>query len=172
MTLPGIKNIKRAENKMFDNKFQENKNVPKKTHPHKSVIFLFIVLAILLVISVSVIISQRRYTNQLKSNVEYYKERLKEKDDTISNLKNDVRSMKNELNFYENNAVIVTINGQKYHKHTCQYIVGKNYYIYNIAAAEHYGYEPCDICFNNNEDDHIKTKFEEDLDRIKEKVSS
>ena len=150
--------MKRAENKMFDNKFQENKNVPKKTHPHKSVIFLFIVLAILLVISVSVIISQRRYTNQLKSNVEYYKERLKEKDDTISNLKNDVRSMKN--------------NGQKYHKHTCQYIVGKNYYIYNIAAAEHYGYEPCDICFNNNEDDHIKTKFEEDLDRIKEKVSS
>ena len=80
--------------------------------------------------------------------------------------------MKNELDFYENNAVIVTIDGEKYHKHTCQYILGKNYYIYNIEAAEHYGYEPCDICFNNNEDDHIKTKFEEDLDRIKEKVSS
>ena len=161
-----------VENESQENKKEETNNIPKNTNPHKRIAFFPIIIAIFLAISVGTNIFQKKDNAQLKSNIEYYKERLKEKDDTISNLKNDVHSMKNELDFYENNAVIVTIDGEKYHKYNCQYILGKNYYIYNIEAAEYYGYEPCDICFNNNEDDHIKTKFEEDLDRIKEKVSS
>lgn len=51
-----------------------------------------------------------------------------------------------ELSFWRESAVIVTRTGEKYHTYGCQYIRGRDIWIYNIEAAEGRGYEPCSVC--------------------------
>ena len=52
-----------------------------------------------------------------------------------------------ELNFYRNNAVIVTLNGEKFRCWGCYHLDGRRYFIYNIELAESMGYEPCADCW-------------------------
>lgn len=70
-------------------------------------------------------------------------ERLKEQYNDIRSQKNEMQS---ELNFWQDYAVITTEYGEKYHTYGCQYIEGRDFWIYNIAAAIGRGYEPCPVC--------------------------
>ena len=70
-------------------------------------------------------------------------ERLKEQYNDIRSQKNEMQS---ELNFWQDYAVITTEYGEKYHTYGCQYIEGRDFWIYNIAAAIGRGYEPCSVC--------------------------
>lgn len=57
-------------------------------------------------------------------------------------------NMKDEYNFYENHACIVSsVAGEKYHRYSCQYVDNfTEFYIFNINYAESLGYEPCSVC--------------------------
>lgn len=98
---------------------------------------------------------------QLKNKVEKQKELINDNQLEINNLNS-------ELGFYENNAVLVSEHGEKYHKYTCQYMKGKAYWIFNVEAAESKGYEPCSVCFgdesneaNISMEDYMKTMIEQ-----------
>lgn len=52
-----------------------------------------------------------------------------------------------ELSFYRDNAVIVTLGGEKYHRWGCSHVSGRQYLIYNIGLAELRGYAPCLDCW-------------------------
>lgn len=54
--------------------------------------------------------------------------------------------MKSELYFWQDYAVIVTEHGEKYHTYGCQYIEGRDFWIYNVGAAIGWGYTPCSVC--------------------------
>ncbi len=56
--------------------------------------------------------------------------------------------LRNELEFYRDNAVIVTESGEKYHKYGCYHLLGSRYYIYNVELAESFGYTPCSDCWD------------------------
>ena len=51
-----------------------------------------------------------------------------------------------ELIFWQENAVLVTMTGSKYHTYDCYHIEGRSYYIYNIELAQYKGYKPCLDC--------------------------
>lgn len=51
-----------------------------------------------------------------------------------------------ELEFWKKYAVIVVENSEKYHTYGCQYIKGKDFWIYNKENADLLGYEPRSIC--------------------------
>lgn len=57
-----------------------------------------------------------------------------------------------ELNWFMENAVLVTETGSRYHRSTCQYVQDRDYWIYNIENAEYQGYSPCKVCFSGNYD--------------------
>lgn len=52
-----------------------------------------------------------------------------------------------ELEFCRNNAVFVTVSGEKYHCYGCHHLTGHRYFIYNIELAKEMGYEPCSDCW-------------------------
>lgn len=52
-----------------------------------------------------------------------------------------------ELTFYRNNAVLITLGGEKYHRWGCYHVSGRSYLIYNVELAELNGYTPCLDCW-------------------------
>lgn len=54
-----------------------------------------------------------------------------------------------ELSFYRNNAVLVTLGGERYHHWGCYHLNGRQYLIYNIELAEIRGYTPCLDCWES-----------------------
>lgn len=54
-----------------------------------------------------------------------------------------------EIDFYRQNACIVTASGSKYHHWGCYHIAGRDFNILNTALAESYGYEPCQDCWED-----------------------
>ena len=52
-----------------------------------------------------------------------------------------------ELTFYRDNAVLVTLGGDRYHRWGCYHISGRRYLIYNVGLAELRGYTPCRDCW-------------------------
>ena len=52
-----------------------------------------------------------------------------------------------EITFYRNNAVLVTLGGEKYHRWGCPHVSGRSYLIYNVGFAELKGYTPCLDCW-------------------------
>ena len=69
-----------------------------------------------------------------------------DKDTAITSYRTRIAGYQQELRFWENNAVIVTQSGEKYHTYWCQYIEGKDFTIYNVESAVRRGYEPCSVC--------------------------
>lgn len=51
-----------------------------------------------------------------------------------------------KLGFWERNAVVVTVTGEKYHDPDCPTIRGSEFYIYDVDTAEWLGYKYCHIC--------------------------
>ena len=66
----------------------------------------------------------------------------------IDKLHDDIDEIKDEYNFYNESACVVSgVNGKKYHRYTCQYVDDfTEYYIFNVNYAEYLGYEPCSAC--------------------------
>ena len=52
-----------------------------------------------------------------------------------------------EYKFYHEHAVIVVVNGQNYHKYNCNWIMYRDFYIYNKETAIALGLEPCYDCY-------------------------
>ena len=61
-------------------------------------------------------------------------------------LKIRIDAMSEELEFWRDSAVIVTLAGEKYHTYDCYHIDGRRYFIYNIELAKTKGYQPCLDC--------------------------
>lgn len=56
--------------------------------------------------------------------------------------------MQKDLDFYKNNAVIVTKTGTKYHKYGCYHLSNVDaIWIYNTEAAKGRGYTACADCW-------------------------
>jgi uncharacterized protein YlaI len=51
-----------------------------------------------------------------------------------------------ELAFWNDNAVICTTEGNKWHHYGCGHIAGRNFYIFNTEYAKYLGYTPCLDC--------------------------
>lgn len=58
-----------------------------------------------------------------------------------------------EYRFFHKYAVVVTTAGKKYHHYGCYHIEDRQFYIYNIAAAEAKGYTPCLDCIEESENE-------------------
>lgn len=107
------------------------------------------------------------YSNQMESQLEELRTEVQLKEDTIRIKENTIEKQANtiseyqkraadqakelndisrELSFWRRYAVMVTGTGEKYHTYGCQYVEGREFWIYNIAAAEGMGYEPCSVC--------------------------
>ena len=69
-----------------------------------------------------------------------------ELEETNDNLRAEDERNSEELEFWQESAVIVTTDGKKYHHYGCGHIEGRDYYIYNIEKAEAMGYTPCLDC--------------------------
>lgn len=77
-----------------------------------------------------------------QSKVINYKTRL------IEDFMDEKRKREEILGFYEQNAVICTTEGYRYHRYGCGHLQGHNYYIFNTEYAKSMGYTPCLDCFN------------------------
>lgn len=111
----------------------------KKKHPKKEkskLWILFLMISILLMVGcISIWL--------------FEESRISEMESTISSLKSKYSEASSDLNFWENNAVLVTETGDKYHRKGCQYVQGRNFLIYNVEKAVEEGYSPCSVCLPN-----------------------
>lgn len=99
-----------------------------------------VVTCIIVVLNSTHQISSLQAENEnLKGDVEYQR-----------NFRNDAeeenKELKEQLDFWSRNAVIITQNGERYHTYGCQYIEGKDFIIYDVESARNMGYSPCSIC--------------------------
>ena len=80
-----------------------------------------------------------------------------ELNDKIEKLNNRIQSNDEKLSFYEEYAVCVDEQSNYYHTYgKCDYFDDSLFWIYNIEAAEDYGYKPCPACFNWKEKKKIE----------------
>lgn len=105
---------------------------------------------------------------QLQQEVEELREELENAEDEIFHAEKTVSELSAELadqeissdsqqelidalteqcSFFDENAGIVTVSGEKYHTYSCwHWRTGSNIWIFNTAEAEARGYEPCLDC--------------------------
>lgn len=81
------------------------------------------------------------------SDVKYWKHWHDVEDEHAEKLAAENYKMRDEYNFYHNNAVIVTEYGYRYHRYGCSHTYDCAYWIYNIENAEYQGYTPCKDCW-------------------------
>ena len=69
-------------------------------------------------------------------------------DSDLQQYKTKYLNMKDEYQFYEDSACVVSaVAGSKYHRYSCQYVDNfTEIYILNVEYAEYLGYEPCSVC--------------------------
>lgn len=84
--------------------------------------------------------------HQLKTNYQTEKNIEKGLSGRLDRLSEIMSERDEERIFWKDYAVIVTEAGEKYHTYGCQYIQGRDFWIYNIDAAIGMGYEPCSTC--------------------------
>lgn len=128
---------------------------------HKNYIFvLFIVILILYGYHYTYSVRMESKLEEFRTEIQLKEETIEEQENTISEYKNraadrseelrdiskELNDMSRELSFWRRYAVIVKRTGEKYHTYGCQYVEGREFWIYNIEAAEGMGYEPCSVC--------------------------
>lgn len=84
--------------------------------------------------------------HQLETNYQTEKNIEKSLSERLDRLSEIMSERDEERIFWKDYAVIVTEAGEKYHTYGCQYIQGRDFWIYNIDAAIGMGYEPCSTC--------------------------
>ena len=117
-------------------------------------VFIFILVLIIFAAVVSALFIQEQNKSIELQNQIYELDsemsRLEKQYSMVKNARDNVIKtrdlMKEELDFWQNHAVIVTEYGEKYHTFGCQYIKGSSFWIYNSEAAKSKGYEPCSVC--------------------------
>lgn len=68
------------------------------------------------------------------------------------------------LDFYLNNAVLITEDSNYYHRAECPKLGKKyTYWIYNIEAARDEGYKKCPFCFKIDKEEYVEKYFPNDL---------
>lgn len=122
----------------FDKKLEQTYSI-KNTVPLCAVVVLGIACIILSATCLGIWFNM---SDDVKSWEDNYHHARDEKD----MYKERYDSIKYEIAFWQDHAVIVTEYGEKYHTYGCQYIEGRDFWIYNIAAAIGRGYEPCSVC--------------------------
>lgn len=112
--------------------------------------FILTVLCVALAASTA-FLAYRTYT--LSKSLDATKTELQKSENNYLQVKIDkdriqsrLDSIYDEYDFYHEYAVIVTAEGGKYHRYGCSHIEGREFWIYNIDAAESKGYEPCRDC--------------------------
>lgn len=117
-------------------------------------VFIFILALLILTTAISVLFL-KEYNKNIDLQNRIYEldsemSRLEKQYSMVKNTRDNVIKtrdlMKEELDFWQNHAVIVTEYGEKYHTFGCQYIKGSSFWIYNSEAAKSRGYEPCSVC--------------------------
>ena len=92
-------------------------------------------------------ITNKQSVELLNNNLESIRINRDEYIKRSSDLTVQLISKDKELNFWNEYAVIVTEAGEKYHHYGCYHLNDcSSIWIYNIAAAESLGYEPCLDC--------------------------
>ena len=98
--------------------------------------------------------SQYSDIQELKSEIVSLETLVNAKQEHIDRLKNKIDDMEDDrdedrdkLEFYEEYAVLVNEGSDYYHKYGCPMFDESSFWIYNIAAAESRGYEPCFDCY-------------------------
>ena len=130
--------------------------------------FVSIILTLFLILSVGVNIYQGVTYNSLVQDNKQLQNSIEEQKEIVNDKNDQINSLKSEIRFYENNAVFVTGQGEKYHKYDCQYMQGKEYWILNISAAQGKGYEPCSKCFpEKNKDSTMDEYMQSMIDQAK-----
>lgn len=72
---------------------------------------------------------------------------VQDKSTAMASYQTTVAIYRQELRFWENNAVIVTKYGEKYHTYGCRHTKsGIDITIYSVESAVRRGYEPCSVC--------------------------
>lgn len=137
----------------------KNKKPPKKKKSKLWVVFLAISI-FLLVDCVFILYSEGTRNIELQEKIEsleydnrILQTRIEAKARAYQEIKNELNIVKEEysntqweLNFWEENAVLVTESGGKYHRKDCQYVKDRTFWIYNVENAIYKGYSPCSVC--------------------------
>ena len=89
---------------------------------------------------------QVKETEYVQVELDVAKENYEQIKNQYSNVRSERNEMRSELNFWKDYAVVVTEHGEKYHTYGCQYVEGREFWIYNVEAAISRGYEPCSVC--------------------------
>lgn len=84
--------------------------------------------------------------DQKDAFINHYRERANYYEERTTYYKNQDNYKRIELDFWEQNAVIVTGADGLYHAYDCKAIDGKNFWIYNVELAIVMGNEPCSVC--------------------------
>lgn len=82
----------------------------------------------------------------LTNKITSLESRLSRTTASLNSTKQEFDDAQFELQFWENNAVIVTTTGTKYHTYGCFHLGDNPFYIYNKEAAIVRGYTPCMDC--------------------------
>lgn len=120
------------------------KSMPKTDQ--KMPIWAFGIVSVVCVVAIGfciyqgTIINNREITlNSQKAEIEWLKKSGMNKNSEIAELQKAVE-------FYEENVVIITSSGGKYHRYGCSAIKGRNIYPIYLEEAEEDGFSPCSIC--------------------------
>ncbi len=124
----------------------------KCTKIQKRLSIIVCIMFLSVVLNVYTIRSNIKTQNNLYeaiSKQEELKKEIKSLETKNTKANKKIKELEKPLDFYYSYAAIVTANaGEKYHRYDCQYVRGRDFYIYNIHLAESYGYEPCSVCWD------------------------
>ena len=122
--------------------------------------FLTTVLILSIVVLTSVILNivQLVEINELNEDKEYYKKKSVDQQTQISNLNKEIKEKDNDLDFYQEYAVIVNDNSKKYHLHGCNDLGNSSFRIYNVTQAKNLGYSECSKCYNKTSSTFVSPK--------------
>lgn len=92
-------------------------------------------------------IESLEYDNRvLQSRIETKERAIEDSKKELIDLSSEYASAMYDLNFWDDNAVLVMESGTKYHRKDCQYVNWDKFWIYNVEYAIYKGYEPCSVC--------------------------
>lgn len=91
---------------------------------------------------------QMKHTSQAQQEkITQLEVTVQDKSTAMASYQTRVAGYRQELRFWEDNAVIVTKYGERYHTYGCRYTTsGMDITIYNVESAVRRGYEPCSVC--------------------------
>ena len=139
---------------------QTKAQLPQNKNRKFITVFGYVLASLFLVVLVVIFSVGYNYIKETAEDVRSLEEELKLEtnrreiaEDSRDRYRNAYRKMQSDLkpeyDFYHEYACIVTKAGEKYHRYGCSHLSYDSFWIYNVAAAESRGYEPCSDCWDN-----------------------